>query len=65
MDESDINTKPILNVIDSIDILKKDIQIIKSDLSYIKNKLKEKIEAKESENLKEDQTKQEGWFLWK
>tara|TARA_R110000744_G_scaffold72271_1_gene145226 strand:+ start:47 stop:235 length:189 start_codon:yes stop_codon:yes gene_type:complete len=62
MDDSDVNIKPILKVEDILSTIKKDIQIIKSDLSYIKNKLKENREA---ENLKEDQTKQDGWFLWK
>tara|TARA_R110000744_G_scaffold102702_2_gene197291 strand:+ start:3778 stop:3969 length:192 start_codon:yes stop_codon:yes gene_type:complete len=58
------NETHIVKVADELAILTKDIKSIRSDLSYIKTKIAFLAKQKDDEEIKEVQTKQEGWIFW-
>ena len=58
------NKPPIVKVAEEIATLTKDIKSIRSDLSYIKTKIAFLAKQKDDEEIKELQTKQEGWTFW-
>tara|TARA_R110000803_G_scaffold38121_5_gene82274 strand:+ start:1030 stop:1230 length:201 start_codon:yes stop_codon:yes gene_type:complete len=57
--------RPIDEVDASLKELVKDVQSLKSDISYIKNNIKQFMKEKEKKEIQDIQTMQEGWWLWR
>lgn len=60
----DAKKPPIVKVAEDIGVLTKEIKLIRKDLSYIKIKIDSLIKEKETREIDEMKTNQDGWFLW-
>ena len=57
--------RPIDEIDTSLKELLADVQSLKNDISYIKTNIKRFLKERETKQIQDIQTQQEGWFVWK
>tara|TARA_R110000824_G_scaffold74823_16_gene190123 strand:- start:390 stop:593 length:204 start_codon:yes stop_codon:yes gene_type:complete len=57
------NNELLESILDMSNTMKSDVKEIKTDLQYIKERIKLMNEQRDKNIIKEVQAKQEGWFL--